>query len=64
MNEPKRRTRKTNPSGREFRDRIARAFQAIDELGFDSVALMREQLRNEGVLPKPNEPDVPKDDNS
>jgi hypothetical protein len=40
---------------------MAAAFQAIDELGFDSVAMMREQLVEEGVLPKPKEP---KDDNS
>jgi hypothetical protein len=64
MNEPKRRKRKTNPCGGKFSELMAASFNAIDELGFDSVAMMRDQLRNEGVLPKPNEPDVPKDDNS
>jgi hypothetical protein len=35
--------------------------QAADELGLDSVAMVREQLRLEGALPNPKKP---KDDNS
>jgi hypothetical protein len=37
------------------------ALRAADELGMDSVAMVREQLQAEGVLPKPK---GPKDDNS
>jgi hypothetical protein len=42
-------------------DLIAAGFRAADQMGIDWVALMREQLVAEGVLPKPKEP---KDDNS
>lgn len=52
MKEPKRRRRKTNPGGGKFRDVMTAALQAIDELGFDSVRMMREVLEAEDVLPK------------
>jgi hypothetical protein len=49
--------REACPSGKEFIDLMKRAFHAADELGLDWAALMREQLQEEGVLPKPKEPE-------
>jgi hypothetical protein len=55
MKEPKRRKLKA-PSGSELMDLVAAGFRAADELGIDWVAMMREQLQEEGIIPKPKEP--------
>jgi len=55
MKERKRRKLKA-PSGRELMDLIAAAFRAADEMGIDTVAIVREQLQEEGILAKPKEP--------
>jgi hypothetical protein len=53
---PFKRQRKANPSGSQLMDLVAAGFRAADELGIDWVAMMREQLQEEGILPKPKEP--------
>jgi hypothetical protein len=50
MKEPK------YPSSTEIARLMAAALQAADELGIDSVAIVREVVEAEGVLTKPEEP--------
>jgi hypothetical protein len=53
MNEPK------YPSSTEIARLMAAALLAADEIGIDSVAIVREVLEAEGVLDKPKESKEP-----
>lgn len=58
MKEPKRSKLAAKTSASEIMRLFTAALHAADEMGLDSVAIVREQLQDEGILPKD------KDDNS